>query len=338
MRDDIKAAARFVFVGCASEYSLGALYRRMCASGFRCIEIDEAKENAVAALKRAREAADFRVLLTSQRMHFGRSSRRGQQLSLPFLAALESHALLEPHFSVAAPHDLVDQIYADEAPLLRAFDLYLAATEEALCLSPYCQVELVGWLKFDALDDVPMELNLRSRALWLVNYHIKLVRLLGTEGCADVIAQAAGGLCSLKFGAWHDLSELEDALQRRGQHIIPASTPLIQLMHNADWIICNAASSVIRECGMLGRQIYMLLDETVTMPEEFGGLSRVSHEPNWRLVRSVREALTTEPGSSSTLRVERPDPPDRAIDALMRHIGPAFAKYSKRPLRGRIAD
>jgi len=332
MRDDIKAAACFVFVGCASEYSIGALYRRMCTSGFRCIEIDEAKGDAVSALKNAREAADFRVLLTSQRMHFGKGSRRGQRLSLPFLAALEAHALLEPHFSVAAPHDLIDQLYADEAPLLRAFDLYLAAAEEALCLSPYCRVEPVGWLKFDALDDVPAELNLRSRALWLVNYHVKLVRLLGIEGCADVIAQAAGGLCSLKFGAWHDLSELEDALQRRGQHIIPASTPFIQLMRNADWVICNAASSVIRECGMLGRQICLLLDEAVTMPEELDGLSRVLHEPNWRLVRSVREALTTEPGSSNTLRIERPDPPDRAIDALMRHIGPVFAKRNKRRL------
>jgi hypothetical protein len=83
---------------------------------------------------------------------------------------------------------------------------------------------------------------------------------------------------------------------------------------------------------MLGRQICLLLDEAVTMPEELDGLSRVLHEPNWRLVRSVREALTTEPGSSSTLRIERPDPPDRAIDALMRHIGPVFAKRNKRRL------
>ena len=53
-------------------------------------------------------------------------------------------------------------------------------------------------------------------------------------------------------------------------------------------VICNAASSVIRECGMLSRQICLLLDEAVTMPEELDGLSRVLHEPNWRLVRSVR--------------------------------------------------
>ena len=44
------------------------------------------------------------------------------------------------------------------------------------------------------------------------------------------------------------------------------------------------------------------------------------------------EVLTTEPGSSNTLRIQRPDPPDRAIDALMRHIGPVFAKRNKRRL------
>ena len=138
MRDDIKAAACFVFVGCASEYSLGALYRQHGARPAD-IEIDEAKEDAVAALKKAREADAFRVLLTSQRMHFGEVCGEASVVELAiFGCALESHALLEPHFSVAAPHDLLDQIYADEAPLLRAFDLYLAATEEALCLSPYC--------------------------------------------------------------------------------------------------------------------------------------------------------------------------------------------------------
>jgi hypothetical protein len=327
MLEELKSRATFVFTGWASEYSLGPLHRRMSDAGFACVEIDENKVDAVEALKRARTTSEFRVLLTSQRLNWGPGARRTRQLALPLLAALEAHALLQPHFSVSVPHDLTDQLYPHEAPMLGAFDLYLAATEEAMCLSPYVPVENVGWLKFDASDDVEPQVKPHNRAIWLVNYAGTLEAKLGTEGAADALARVADGLCSLKFAVERHRSPLEAALRERGQHIYPAATPFIQFTRSSDWIIGNAVSSVIRECEALGRKIYMIRDETITMPEQIAALPSIAHERNWRRVRSVREALACEPDGANTIGITRPDPPQLAQQAVLRYLQPVFERY-----------
>jgi hypothetical protein len=334
MIDEVKRRALFVFIGFADEYSLAPLYRRMRATGFDCIEINEFAEDSIDALTAARESDRLRVLLTSQRMNFGKSSRWALRTTLgvttPFTTALEAHALLQPHFAVAAPHTLNLPSFPEEAPMLRVFDLYLASSEDERCFAPYCPVEVVGWLKSDVLRDAPGRLELRNNAVWLALFTDRTAPQIGLEKWADMVAGIIDGRCSIKFAVWPGTSELETALQKRGQHIVPASVPIVPLAQTADWIICNGASGVVQECRMLGRKIYLYPDERLCDASEMQRMWTVAQEPNCRIVRTLDEVFLSQPDAKLAQDWDASRTLDAAIDALLRHLWPAMARTEQR--------
>jgi hypothetical protein len=323
--DEIKRRALFVFIGFASEYSLAPLHRRMDREGFDCVEIDGAAQDAVVALRVARETGRKRVLLTSQHPYFGKNARR-VLAEPPLLSGLEVHALLQPEFAVFAPHDLLDPLHPDEAPFLRAFDLYLAASEDERCLWPYCKVEVVGWLKFSAHELPLAGLELRNQAIWFVAHAAYEAPMMGIDKWADLVAKVADGKCSIKLAEWPNAPELEAALHARGQHTIPASTPFIQVARSADWIICDGASSVIPECQMLGRKIHLIPVQGLGDKQEIPRAWTITQEPNCCIVRALDEVFLSEPNARLVPDWNPPHALDAAIDAVLRHLGPAMAR------------
>jgi hypothetical protein len=327
MIDEIKRRVLFFFIGFAAEYSLGRLHRRMRAAGFECIEIDEFTHNSITALTAARETDRMRVLLTSQRMHFGKSGRWVVDSNLPFTSALEAHALLQPHFAVAAPHTLNVPSFPDEAPMLHAFDLYLASSEDEKCFAPYCAVEVVGWLKSDVSHDAPDPLELRNNAVWLAR---TATQIPDFEKYADYVASVIDGKCSIKFMVWPYTSRLEAALQKRGQHIIPASVPIAALAQTADWIICNGPTGNVQECRMLGRKIYLYPDGRLGDETEVPRMWTSAQEPNCRIVRALDEVFLSQPDAKLAADWNPARTLDGAIDALLRHVGPAMERFNGR--------
>ena len=210
--DEIKRRALFVFIGFADEYSLAPLHRRMRARGFNCVEINEFTQNSIDALTAVRESDRIRVLLTSQRMNFGKSSRWALRATLgvttPFTTALEAYALLQPHFAVAAPHTLNMPSFPEEAPMLRVFDLYLASSEDERCFAPYCPVEVVGWLKSDVLRDAPSRLELRNNAVWLALFTDRTAPQIGLRSGRiwSPVLSMASAVSSLQCGQGHQSS------------------------------------------------------------------------------------------------------------------------------------
>lgn len=259
--------------GVDSEYVLGGLSDYLRSKGAKVVEIDfgSFKKDATALL-RSLSTSEV-VYITSA--HTNLSLRVAEKLVPKFvklypnyLSPLEIIPLLNPKITIYIPHDLLTpygDTNLDEYRFLNLYDYILAPTEAAAlnaALVGNTQVIEAGWIKyFQPIEEGSKHDGSKLNVVLFISMIEHLRTTLGVKGLVDYLKPLLTENVKIKLPQWRGVSELENEIKLHGKAtVIDSAVDSIQMIKQADVVICNGASSIHAESCLLGIPTVCLLD------------------------------------------------------------------------------
>lgn len=287
----IKIVAEVVLSGVASEYVLGDLADYLRSQGHRVHEIDFAsfKGDAVELLQSLSNSQC--TYITSA--HTNLTTMTAGMLAPLFakhypkyLAPLEILGILRPLRSIYIPHDLLTPFGDDNLNEYRYLDLFdhifapFPAPALQAVVGRQTQLHTAGWIKHAkvspsrALQSSSGFAGTVSERTPTVALFISMIEHLrwryGDQGVFEYFEPLLGPNVIVKLPAWNGVDKIENLFRQHSHcHVFPSILNSIELMRQADIVICNGASSIHAEANILGLpSICLLDDEGITMVEQ----------------------------------------------------------------------
>ncbi|WP_156400951.1 hypothetical protein [Acidovorax sp. Root568] len=296
----IKIVAEVVLSGVASEYVLGDLADYLRNQGHRVHEIDFAsfKGDAVGLLQYLSNSQC--TYITSA--HTNLTTMTAGMLAPLFakhypkyLAPLEILGILRPLRSIYIPHDLLTPFGDGNLNEYRYLDLFdhifapFPAPALQAVVGRQTQVHAAGWIKHAKVSPPRVPQSGTGVAGTLpgqtptVALFISMIEHLrwryGDQGVFEYFEPLLGPNVIVKLPAWNGVDKIEN-LFRKHPHcrVFSSVDNSVDLMHRADIVVCNGASSIHAEANLLGLPAICLLDdEGIAAAEQRSKLINLPH-------------------------------------------------------------
>ena len=283
--------ADVVLSGVASEYVLGGLANYLRECGHRVFEFDFAnfKGDALEILK----SLDGGQCTYITSAHTNLTKVAAAMLAPMFvnhypnyLSPLEILGILRPKQSIYIPHDLLSPFGGDNLNECRHLDLFdhifSPFPDPALqaVVGAQTRVHTAGWIKHTRISPPVVDRNdIKSAAATRTDaptaaLFISMIEHLrwryGEHGVVDYFKPLLGSNVLVKLPDWQGVDAIESIFANDTQcRVFPSTENSVDLICQADVVICNGASSIHAEANLLGRPTICLLDdEGVTAAEQ----------------------------------------------------------------------
>lgn len=270
---------KIVTSGVSSEYVLSELSSYLRNSGYEVIEIDFANvtENSVPLLQQL--SSEDVVYITSAHMNLSLSGLAFLGSKLPeyypyCLAPIEIIPILKPRTTIYIPHDLLTP-YGDanlkEVRFLDLMDHILAPTMQdtfalSATLPSTTQVHFAGWIKYTDREIFHTD---KIKTLLFISNIEYLKDKYGVEGTVEYFKPFLAKDVYVKLPAWNNVEKFEQAVRDNSDAtVISSSVSSIELIKQAEVVVCNGASSIHAESVLMGKPTVCLVDDELMPAEE----------------------------------------------------------------------
>ncbi|MFZ5826819.1 MAG: hypothetical protein ACOY94_21215 [Bacillota bacterium] len=251
----------FFGYGAGSEYVLTPLADRMARLGHTVVELDlMATHDPDKVLKGliGREV----VFVTSAHLFLDHHNmHRIYRQPGRAVSALEVMDLLQPARSYYYPHDLVTPVLDEDSRWLSLFDALLSPLPHLGHLERFTRVVEVGWVKKTKWL-TPRPANRPPRIVHTLS-NFSHFRSMGLDRMYEFWRPLWELGVEVKLPYWPGSDECEAYLKERSIGVVPAATPIFDLLDQCDVAITNGNSSVNVEASLSGRSTINILDATL---------------------------------------------------------------------------
>lgn len=272
---------KIVMSGVSSEYVLSGLAAFLKKRGYEVVELDFAIYNDDPKLLLLSLRDQNTIYITSAHINFSRCLAKYIVPGFPkkypnYLAPIEIIPQLNPKKTIYIPHDLLSPYGESNLSEIRLLDLFnhvLASTEQEKnilrsTLPSTTQVHHAGWIKYTNYQNKPSNNTIKNMLFISIIGHLQ--ERYGIEGIVKYFKPLLTKDITLKFPAWKDVEKLEQAIKENtNAKVIPSTKNSIELIKQAEIVICNAVSSIHVESALMGKPTICLLDkEGISMYEQ----------------------------------------------------------------------
>ena len=284
---------KIITSGVDSEYVIGPLAQYLRDNGWDVFEMDFGTFNVDPHALLEQLAGEDLAYITSAHTNVTRQFADAMAptfLQYPnYLSPLEIFELFKPKISFYIPHDLLTpygDVNLNEYRFLDLFDYVLSPFSAAplqATLGAKTKVIQAGWIRHAGRTPLLNSSKASDEAEPKVALFVTMIDYLrtchGDQGVVDYFKPLLGKNVRIKLPAWHGIERIEKLLDEAFPGcVVSAQTSSIDLISDADIVVCNGVSSIHVEAGLMGRPAVCLLDnEAMTMDYQRAKLSHLPH-------------------------------------------------------------